>query len=67
MSKHIYTDPTGGGDDITLEVPAWVEPPESIRVRDLNFERHTFELNDDDWTDEDDEDDLNDHPTFGAG
>lgn len=30
--KYEYDDPTGGGDEITLSLPVWAEPPSYIPI-----------------------------------
>lgn len=41
--KFRYDDPTGGGDDIILEVPEWVdEVPNTLRVYDNSNEAYVF-------------------------
>lgn len=42
--KITYEDPTGGGDDITMEVPDWVSAtPIRLHVTDTSHEQHVFE------------------------
>jgi hypothetical protein len=43
-TRSTYGDPTGGGDDITLTAPMWVDPPKSLHVYDSNNNLLEFEL-----------------------
>lgn len=43
--KFLYEDPTGGGDDATLEVPVWVETvPQRLRTYGMNGDAMEFIL-----------------------
>lgn len=53
--KHVYDDPTGSGDDITLEAPVWVDPPSHIRVRDWQGDSYDFTLSEEGLDDEDED------------
>jgi hypothetical protein len=44
MKEHVYEDPTGGGDDIIMQAPDWVTPPQSIDTRDASGYDETFQL-----------------------
>lgn len=44
MKQYLYEDPTGGGDDITLTAPDWIDsPPSNLTVYQGN-DRHVFEF-----------------------
>lgn len=45
MKEYEYDDPTGGGDNITLTGPDWLEnPPPELRVTDTGYTQHVFTL-----------------------
>ena len=53
--KYTYSDPTGGGDDVEISLPAWVDPPEDLMFRETaSREAHYFTLEDEDGEDDDD-------------
>lgn len=52
MKTYTYADPTGGGEDIELKIPPWVNRPRDIALYDDTGHRHIFE-----WDGEDEDDD----------
>lgn len=44
VRKAVYQDPTGSGDDMTVEMPSWAQAPARIVLFDNDGERYAFEL-----------------------